>query len=194
MNKEERKLYMEKYRKTDQWKISKQNSDKRYYEKNKEKIQKQSKLWKENNLDQFYKNNQEWTQNNPDKVKEIQKRYRKNNPHYKIRNLFHNLKKRNFQSSSLNIQDIKHHIESLFTHEMNWVNIEIDHKIPISWFKSNTPMELINDLENLQPLLIKDNRKKSANYITPISQNFAYKILPHITEERIHQLKFQLGL
>ena len=194
MNKEERKLYMEEYRKTEKWKISKQNSDKKYYKNNKEKIQKQSKLWKENNLEQFYKNNQEWAKNNPDRIKATQKLYRKNNPHYKIRNLFHNLKKRNFQSIPINHKLLKTHIESLFTPKMNWSNIEIDHKIPISWFKPDTPPELINDLENLHPMLVKDNRKKSASYMSPISQNFAFKIFPYITEERVKQLKEVLSL
>ena len=194
MNKEERALYMKEYRKTPQWKLSKQTSDKKYYLKNKEQVKEKNKKWKENNLEKFYLKNKEWAQNNPDRVKAIQKQYRNNNPHYKIRNLFHNLKKRNLDSLPIEFNLIKNHIESLFTLDMNWSNIEIDHKVPISWFKSNTPSDLINNLENLQPMLILENRKKSASFSSPISSDYFNKISPYITEERIKQLKFQLGL
>jgi hypothetical protein len=34
MTKEERKLYMNVYRKTNKWKLSKEKSDKKYYQKN----------------------------------------------------------------------------------------------------------------------------------------------------------------
>ncbi len=66
-------------------------------------------------------------------------------------------------------QDLKNHIESLFTEGMTWEKfcngeIHLDHKIPKSWFKYESP----NDpefkkcwaLENLQPLWAKDNLKK----------------------------------
>jgi hypothetical protein len=62
--------------------------------------------------------------------------------------------------------------EKQFIEDMTWDSIEIDHKIPITWFKSNTPLILINDLRNLQPLFIKDNRDKAASYCYPIDKDY----------------------
>jgi hypothetical protein len=51
---------------------------------------------------------------------------------------------------------------------MSWDNYsrtkgcwEIDHKIPVSSFEWNTKASLINSLDNLQPMWVTDNRKKS---------------------------------
>jgi hypothetical protein len=190
MNKEERKAYMDEYRKTQKWKESKQKSDKKYYQNNKEIFHEQSKTWKENNTEHFYKINKKWAKNNPEKVKEIQQRYRENNPHYKVRNLFHNLKKKNYKDlTKPEFIQIKKHIESQFKPHMNWINTEIDHKIPISWFIKETPTQLINDLRNLHPLLKEENGKKSATFCHPISFEYFNEIFPYIKEERIAKMR-----
>lgn len=193
MTKEERKLYMNVYRKTNKWKLSKEKSDKKYYQKNKQNINECNKIWKENNLEKFYLCNKKWSKNNPDKVKLAQKKYRENNPHYKIRNLFHNLK----NSTNQNIikpkfEFIKKHIEDQFTNDMNWSNIEIDHKIPISWFIKETPSTLINDLRNLHPLFKEENRKKSASYCHLINYEYFYIINQYIKKEHIEQVLNEL--
>lgn len=189
MTKEERKLYMQEYRKTEKWKISKKEYDKKYYLNNKDKFQLHAKKWKEENIEKFYECNKEWSKNNPDRVKQSQIKYKQNNPHYKIRNLFHNLKKQNYQNiTKPEFTLIKKHIENQFNEYMNWGNIEIDHKIPISWFKKETPDNLINDLRNLHPLLKEDNRKKAASYCSVISFEYFYDIKTYIKEERIKQM------
>jgi hypothetical protein len=195
MNKEERKLYMQEYRKTKKWKSSKSESDKKYYQNNKESIIFRNKIWKENNLEKFYQINKEWAINNPEKIKEAQIKYRKNNPSYKIRNLFHNLKRR-FQNGhgKEDHKVIKNYIESLFIEDMNWSNIEIDHKIPITWFKSLTPLIYINDLRNLQPLFIKDNRNKAATYCHPIEKEYYNLIETYIKPTRIKQILETISL
>lgn len=51
--------------------------------------------------------------------------------------------------------DLKYHLESLFTDGMTWDNYgewHIDHIKPISSFDKNTPIMVINMLNNLQPL------------------------------------------
>lgn len=189
MTKEERKIYMQEYRKTKKWKDSKKKSDKKYYNKNKEYIKKLNKEWKLNNLDRFYEINKQWAEQNPEKIKEHQQKYRKNNPHYKIRNLFHNLKKQKYKTlEKTELFYVKKHIESQFSGNMDWNNIEIDHKIPVSWFKKETPIYLINDLENLHPLFIQENRKKSNKHCHPITKKYYLKINKYITEERISQI------
>ena len=46
---------------------------------------------------------------------------------------------------------------------MNWENYgewHIDHIIPVSKFSKDTPMDVVNALDNLQPLWGIDNLKK----------------------------------
>jgi hypothetical protein len=64
--------------------------------------------------------------------------------------------------------EFKTHIESQFKENMNWGNIHIDHKIPLSWFEKHTPIYIINNLSNLQPLLSFDNTSKSNKYSHPV--------------------------
>ena len=46
----------------------------------------------------------------------------------------------------------------------DWVEWHIDHIIPISSFKKETPMLRVNSLDNLQPLCAIDNLQKSNKY------------------------------
>lgn len=189
MTKEERKLYMQEYIKTEKWDFSKKESDKKYYQTHKITCQLNSKNWREKNYEKFSKYTKEWAINNPEKIKEAQIKYRKNNPSYKIRNIFNNLKKR-FKNGhgKDNYKIIKDHIESLFIEDMNWSNIEIDHKIPITWFNNLTPLIYINDLRNLQPLFIKDNRNKAATYCHPIKEEYYNLIKIYIKPKRVKQI------
>ena len=50
---------------------------------------------------------------------------------------------------------LKQHLESLFTEGMSWDNYgewHIDHIKPVSLFDEDTPIHVVNDLSNLQPL------------------------------------------
>ena len=60
--------------------------------------------------------------------------------------------------------DLKIHIELLFLDGMSWENWgdwHIDHKYPVSKFDKDTPMCIVNSLDNLQPLWASDNLSKS---------------------------------
>jgi hypothetical protein len=90
--------------------------------------------------------------------------YRKNIQLYAWRNLLKNyLNRKEFKKSQethkmlgYSHTDLKEHLESLFTPEMNWENYglywQIDHIIPISKFIENTPANIVNSLINLRPL------------------------------------------
>jgi len=169
--------------------LCKKEIDKNYYNNNKETFHIRNKNWKCNNLERFKEVNKKWNKDNPDKVKEAQIKYRINNPSYKIRNLFHNLKNR-FQNGhgKEEYKIIKDYIENLFIENMNWNTIEIDHKIPITWFKLDTPLILINDLRNLQPLFTEDNRNKAASYCHPVEKEYYDLIINYIKPRRVKQL------
>ena len=61
--------------------------------------------------------------------------------------------------------ELKTHLESLFIDDMNWSNYgnkwQIDHIIPVSLFKKDTPSYIVNSLENLRPLCREYNNIKS---------------------------------
>ena len=173
-------------------KLCKKELDKQHFIKNKEKLTKTNTEWSKNNREKRRELDKLWRNNNKEKIQNINKKYRTNNPHYKIRNLWHNLKKKNFniedkQDEYFNI--IKNHIESQFTSNMTWSNIEIDHKIPVTWFKIETPSAIINDLDNLHPLLIEDNRNKLNKYNSPITQQYYNKIVKYIKPTYKEQIK-----
>jgi hypothetical protein len=52
-------------------------------------------------------------------------------------------------------EEIKNHLSNLFVDDMNWdnygTNWHIDHIIHLSYFKDDTPCEIVNSLENLRP-------------------------------------------
>jgi hypothetical protein len=173
-------------------KLCKKELDKQHFIKNKGKLIKTNTEWSKNNREKRRELDKLWRKNNKEKIQSINKKYRTNNPHYKIRNLWHNLKKKNFniedkQDEYFNI--IKNHIESQFTPNMTWNNIEIDHKIPVTWFKIETPPLIINDLDNLHPLLIEDNRNKLNKYNSPITQQYYNKIAKYIKSTYKEQIK-----
>ena len=167
-------------------KSCKKEVDKQYFINNKEKLNKINTKWSQDNREKRHILDKIWRKNNKDKIKDINKKYRLNNPHYKIRNLWHNLKRKNFnivdkQDEYFNI--IKNHIEAQFKNNMDWDNIEIDHKIPITWFKDNTSSDIINDLDNLHPLYIEDNRNKLNKYNSPITKTHYDKVILYIKDE-----------
>ena len=60
--------------------------------------------------------------------------------------------------------ELKEHIERQFTEGMSWDNHgewHIDHIYPLSKFDDNTPINVVNSLDNLQPLWENDNLSKS---------------------------------
>jgi hypothetical protein len=79
------------------------------------------------------------------------------------------------------VEDLMKYLESKFTPEMNWNNYgiywEIDHIIPKSYFKYESPedeeFKKCWSLENLQPLPKEINRKKGNKISEKYTQNYA---------------------
>ena len=65
---------------------------------------------------------------------------------------------------------------------------EIDHKVPISWFKENTPHSIIWDLRNLQILSKGENRTKGNRYHHHIEKEYEVEITEHIKPKYLKQL------
>jgi hypothetical protein len=119
---------------------------------------------------EYYK---KWWVDNRDKAKLYDKKYREKFPHVRAcRNALKSClerigldkTQRTIELLKYTTEEFKIHIESLFTDGMNWSNYgkwHIDHIKPVSKFNTNTPVYIINSLDNLQPLWAKDNLSKS---------------------------------
>lgn len=100
-------------------------------------------------------------------------------------------KKKNSKTEKMlgySVNVFKYHIESMFIGDMNWDNVQIDHKIPLSWFNKDTPVNLINHLDNLQPLISKENTAKLNRFSHPIIENYYTTIKKYIKSEYINQI------
>ena len=95
--------------------------------------------------------------------------------------------------------DLKNHLETYFNDNINWLNCgkngwEIDHIIPINNFKSDTPPNIVNSLENLQILSYSENRSKGDKILLNIEKDreLYIKYKPFLKNEII--IKYDLIL
>jgi hypothetical protein len=180
--------------KTKQSKIAckscKSEYDKKHYQKNRKKRLKQSHKYNETRI-----KNEAWYE----REREYMKKRRIQNPHiFRWRDIFNRTLKqiKNNKKSYTTIkhmgyssEEFKTHIESQFKEGQNWDNISIDHKIPLTWFKKNTPLYLVNNLKNLQILTLKENISKNNYYSSKISFDYYNKIIIFIKEEYKNKIK-----
>ena len=87
--------------------------------------------------------------------------------------------------------DLKKHIEKLFNSNMSWDNYgnwHIDHIVHVSLFKEDTPVYIVNSLENLRPLESNLNISRHNN-IDKECVDLLYKYKDYIKEEYKEYLK-----
>jgi hypothetical protein len=159
-------------------------ADKKWRDKNKEKLSKKHKLWYENNKNKWNDYIKEYRKNNIDKIRQIKRDYERNrkatDPLYKLISNFRTaiytvLKESNvdkyghyFDILGYTPEELINHLEKQFTEGMTWEKygeFHIDHKLPISSFN----IKEIGDeefmkcwcLDNLQPMWGEENIRKS---------------------------------
>ena len=152
------------YRQTEEYKERRKIYEKIYREENVDRIKSYSKEWRENNKEKNKKKKHEYYLNNKEKIKEYKSEWEKDNPHIRPwRRILYRTLDRFGKSKSgstmdnlgYSADDLKTHLESLFTDGMSWDNYgewHIDHIKPLSSFDRNTPPSIVNSLSNLQPL------------------------------------------
>jgi len=120
-----------------------------------------------------------------------------NNPHIKLwRNLINryvqsnNYIKKDTTECSLGYSNFmfKSHIENQFKEGMGWDNIHIDHKIPLSWFKIETPIHIVNNLSNLHPLSSFDNISKLNRFNHKVDNKYWELCKGFIKEEYLNKI------
>jgi len=159
-------------------------ADKKYREKNKEKLSKKHKLWYENNKNKWNVYIKEYRENNIDKIRQIKRDYERNrkasDPLYKLISNFRTaiytvLKESNvdkyghyFDVLQYTPEELIIHLEKQFKDDMTWDNYgiwHVDHKLPITSFD----IQEMGDeefmkcwcLDNLQPMWGEENIRKS---------------------------------
>ena len=176
---------------------------KEYYSKNKNKIQSNNKNYYLNNkeyyLSYFKSYNKKYFVENRKKHYEYYKG--KYNKEYRIKNkeifrwrdlLITSLKSTNQSKNTTTYNLLGYTSKQLKEHldkqGMDWDKHDIDHKVPMSWFKQNTPPHLVNALVNLQPLTPLKNRKKLNKFCSPTPKSYIVKINPWIKEQYLSML------
>jgi len=66
---------------------------------------------------------------------------------------------------------------------------DIDHKVPVFWFKKDAPPNIVNSLSNLQLLPSLENQKKGSSYNHKISLEFLNEIKIYLKQKYINQIK-----
>jgi hypothetical protein len=160
------------------WKETKgKNYQSKYYEINNDKLKLDNKEYYHSNKEIIRKYKKDYDSKNRDKINITLKNYYKKYPWRKIwrstmNNVLNRLKiiksDKTINLLGYTYQDLKNHLESKFTDEMNWNNYGtywvVDHIKPVSKFESNTNIKEIHSLNNLQPLEKLTNLKKAAKY------------------------------
>jgi 5-methylcytosine-specific restriction endonuclease McrA len=150
---------------------------KKYYIKNRDKIKDKVKEYNIENQESIKEYQKFYRSNNRDKINKGLKNYYQRFPWRKIwrgtmNNALSRLKtiksNKTINLLGYTYEELKIHLESKFTLEMNWNNYGtywvVDHIKPISKFEPNTDIKEIHSLNNLQPLEKITNLKKYNNY------------------------------
>lgn len=172
-----------------QYKGGKTESDKRYYQNNKETLSEYYSQWYEQNKEARKNYIQKWRSVNKEIIRNTKRTYEKtrkqNDPLYKLIGNFRTaiytvLKEKNitkcehyFDILGYSQQDLINHLEKQFTDGITWENYgewHVDHKLPITFFKFQSMND--NDfkkcwaLDNLQPMWGSENISKSSKILT----------------------------
>jgi hypothetical protein len=172
---------------------------KKYRQSNPEKLKEISKAWRLNNpeyaIDYYH------TKVDKQKVYDrgagyIKKRYN-NDPAYKLKRklssqVFSYLK--GIDKSKQTMQLIGYSVEDFICkHGSGGDGYELDHKIPITWFKINTPVNVVWHLDNLQWIEAKTNKAKGNRYAHPVPESYLQIALPYIEEKFKDNSQFPLS-
>tara|TARA_Y100001938_G_C7868157_1_gene318965 strand:- start:48 stop:635 length:588 start_codon:yes stop_codon:yes gene_type:complete len=150
-----------------EWRKEHRQKNKEYYsamdKRNYEKDKSADNLWWKRNLDKMNDYNK--------------KRYKENPEYFLIRGLLRStLDRLNRSKSAKTIELMGYSADELGKYlsalNENWRDYEIDHKIPVSWFKKNTPPHIINDFRNLQLLTKEENTRKGNRYADDVPADY----------------------
>jgi hypothetical protein len=170
------------------WTGGKEVADKKWREKNKEKLSNYYKLWSEKNREYLRDYHTKWREENREPLNEYKRHYEKtkkdSDPAYKLAcytrtAIYTCLKERNidkykntFDLLPYTLEELIGHLESKFKEGMTWENYgqwHVDHIKPMVSFDIKEPTDKSFQecwsLSNLQPLWEHDNLSKGSRYL-----------------------------
>ena len=163
-------------------------ADKKYAEKNKEKLSEYYKEWAKANKNDLKIKQTKWREENKEHVNKYKRDYERNrrreDPKYRLgvrtRTAVYTCLKeanvakyrRTFDLLGYSIEELMIHLEALFTTGMTWDNYgewHVDHKIPMNSFQFESTDDIgfkeCWKLSNLQPLWGPDNLSKGTKLL-----------------------------
>jgi len=182
------------------WRLNNQEKRKiickKYRDKNLERSKIYSKDYQQSHKKQIALKSKRWRKNNLQKARDNMRRYCKKKNSFPVGKLNLNMKCGIYHALKGNknryhwegivgytAEQLKIHLEKLFTHGMTWENYgqwHIDHIIPISAFNFKTSEDIdfkkCWSLENLQPLWKFDNLSKHDKLPHPFQPSLALNI------------------
>jgi hypothetical protein len=167
--KEYRKKHSEKLKEVDRLRYEKNKDkinsrNKKYQKINKDKLYEKAKIRKKNNILKVTAYHKKYREDNAEKFSQYKKEYKLKNKHIIVwrRVLYNSLRRFNKKKEGQTIdllgysaEDLKNHLESLFTEGMSWDNYgewHIDHIVGVVNFDPETPQSIVNALSNLRPM------------------------------------------
>ncbi len=157
---------------------------KKYREKNPKRSADSSKAWRDKNqnysLDYYYNNKEAWIGRTARYLKD---RYNTDG-YYRIQKIlssqvwsFLSGKTKSSRTMKLLGYTAKDFVEIL---GLGLEDQQVDHKIPITWFVEDTPLNIVWSLDNLQWIDAKQNRSKGNRFADPVSEEYLQQVIPYI--------------
>ena len=138
------------------------------------------------NRERLIKYATDYNQSNPDKVKVYRsKPSDKKKKMSRIYSLLHNVlkskdKTKNSKTKELLGYTAKELRDHLNNFNSDWDGMHIDHKIPVDWFDDDTPLYIINHLDNLWLVESKYNLEKQAKWCNFPSKEYLEIAKPYL--------------
>jgi hypothetical protein len=180
-NKEKTKECLKRYKEKNKDTISKYHKE--YYEKNKEECLKRTEEYDKSHPTRRKKYNKKYWKENKERIYKYKKHRRQTDLNYRIRELLRSRLWRALKDQSAekhedilkltgcSLEQLKIHIESLFTEGMSWENYgewHMDHALPCASFdltKTEDQKKCFH-FTNLQPLWEADNKSKGHSILS----------------------------
>ena len=170
------------------WTGGKEIADKKWREKNKEKLSKNHKIWSKKNREHLREYHAKWREENREDLNEYKRIYEKTkkdtDPSYRLAcytrtAIYTCLKERDitkykntFDLLPYSLEELITHLESKFKEGMTWDNYgewHVDHIKPMVSFNIQSPedksFQECWSLSNLQPLWGRENLSKGSRYL-----------------------------
>ena len=174
-----------------EWKKANPEYYKNWCNGNKERLQEYHKEYYLQNRATKKEYCKKWTQENREHVNNYAQKRRSEHPlEHRYRNLLRRVLTK--QASELSLElgytqtDLQHHLEQF---NLDWKTNHIDHKVPVSWFKKEASINIVNSLENLQVIPAQENLEKGNKFSHPITQDYYELIKEHIKKKYIDKLE-----